>query len=387
MESESGKNELIQYMSHVEMVPFKQDRELALQTSEKTPIGRLAALGTGLEPLVSAFQNVTSGGEAKSGLYRVTIDPGTRLAKFKDGSGYIGNAYDAKNKLDNRARLNPLACDPTMLFVAATLANIDKKLDDIKETQLDMLDFLQQKEKSELRGNLNFLMDLYNNYKYNWNSEKYKTANHIKALDIRQNAGQMIDFYRERIKKHVSKKAFLHRDQDVKKQLETVKDEFKEYQLALYLFGFSSFIEVLLQENFDQAYLNAITDKLQKLSLEYRELFTGAYAQIESKSKSSLESKLVGGLSVVNKLAGETVAKIPGVKKTQFDRTLLSASEKLDSFKDKRVEMTMSQLIARQSSSVRPFIDNIKLINELYNEPVTLLFDKDYLYLNASVSA
>ena len=49
--------------------------------------------------------------------------------------------------------------------------------------------------------------------------------------------------------------------------------------------------------------------------------------------------------------------------------------------------MTMSQLIARQSSSVRPFIDNIKLINELYNEPVTLLFDKDYLYLNASVSA
>ena len=69
MESESGKNELIQYMSHVEMVPFKQDRELALQTSEKTPIGRLAP-GTGLEPLVSAFQNVTSGGEAKSGLYR-----------------------------------------------------------------------------------------------------------------------------------------------------------------------------------------------------------------------------------------------------------------------------------------------------------------------------
>ena len=104
-------------------------------------------------------------------------------------------------------------------------------------------------------------MDIYNNYKHNWNSDRYKTANHIKALDVRQNAGRMIDFYREKIKKHISKKTFLHSDQDVKKQLSKVQDEFKEYQLALYLYGFGYFLEVLLQENFDAAYSNPFPEK------------------------------------------------------------------------------------------------------------------------------
>ena len=101
--------------------------------------------------------------------------------------------------------MTPVLCNPTMLLVAATLVNIDKKLDAIQETQQEMLDFIVQKEKSALKGDLDFLMDIYNNYKFNWNSEKYKTANHIKVLDIRQSAGRSIDFYREQIKKRISK--------------------------------------------------------------------------------------------------------------------------------------------------------------------------------------
>lgn len=87
-----------------------------------------------------------------------------------------------------QAQITPLACDPTMLFMAAALANIDKKLDAIQDMQKEMMDFLVQKEKSDLKGNLNFLFDVFNNYKYNWNNEMYKNSNHIKVLDIRQEA-------------------------------------------------------------------------------------------------------------------------------------------------------------------------------------------------------
>ena len=83
-----------------------------------------------------------------------------------------------------------------------------------------MLDFLAQKEKSALKADLNFLMDIQNNYKYNWNSEKYKAANHAKVLDIRQEAARQIDFYQEQIKKQLGKKALLHSDHDVQKMLE-----------------------------------------------------------------------------------------------------------------------------------------------------------------------
>lgn len=377
------KNGLVKAMTATEMtVPVVQE-ELAIQTYSKIPLSRITALGTGLEPIAAAVQQVVSSGQAVSGYYKVTIPAGTHLASFKDGTGFLGTAM-GETGIAGQARLNPLVCDPTMLLVAATLANIDKKLDAIQETQQEMLDFIVQKEKSALKGDLDFLMDIYNNYKFNWNSEKYKTANHIKVLDIRQNAGRSIDFYREQIKKRVSKKAFLHSDQDVKKQLAQVQDEFKEYQLAMYLYGFGYFLEVLLQENFDAAYLEAISKKMEDMSFQYRELYSMAYEQIEGYTKSSLQSKFVGGLSAMNRAAGEAIAKIPVISKSQIDETLIGAGKKLGAYKERRVTTTMHRLVERQSSCVRPFIDNIDMVSRMYNQPMTLIFNEENLYLGAA---
>ena len=41
----------------------------------------------------------------------------------------------------------------------------------------------------------------------------------------------------------------------------------------------------------------------------------------------------------------------------------------------------MQKLIERQSNFVRPFIDNINMINDLYNKPLQMLVDKDNLYI------
>lgn len=376
------KNEILKAMTATELAPLAVNNEINVQTYSKMPLSRITALGTGLEPIVAAVQQVTRNGQAVSGYYKVTIPKGTQLAQFKDGTGFLGTALGEQG-IAGQARLNPLVCDPTMFLVAATLANIDKKLDAIQETQQEMLDFIAQKEKSALKADLDFLMDIYNNYKYNWNSDKYKTANHNKALDIRQSAGRQIDFYREQIKKRLSKKAFLHSDQDVKKQLSRVQEEFKEYQLALYLYGFAYFLEVMLQENFAADYLAAISKKIDMLALQYRELYTLAYTQIEDLSKSSLQSKLYTGLSAVNKVAGETIAKIPVISKSQIDEALIETGQKIGTYEAKRIQGTMKQLVNRQSSCVRPFIDNIEKINQLYNEQMTLIFNDETLYIGA----
>lgn len=383
MDELTRRNELVKAMTTTELALPVVQEELAVQTYSKIPLSRITALGTGLEPVAAAVQQVIGGGQAVSGYYKVTIPAGTHLASFKDGTGFLGTAMGDAG-IAGQARLNPLVCDPTMLLVAATLANIDKKLDAIQETQQEMLDFIVQKEKSKLKGDLDFLMDIYNNYKYNWNSEKYKSANHVKVLDIRQNAGRMIDFYREQIKKRISKKAFLHSDQDVKKQLAQVQDEFKEYQLAMYLYGFGYFLEVLLQENFDAGYLEAISKKVEDMSFQYRELYSLAYEQIEGYTKSTLQSKLVGGLSAMNRVAGETIAKIPVISKSQIDETLIGAGEKLGAYKERKVTSTMHKLVDRQSSCVRPFIENIDMVNRMYNKPMTLIFNEENLYLAAT---
>ena len=260
----------------------------------------------------------------------------------------------------------------------------DKKLDAIQEVQQEMLDFLTQKEKSALKADLNFLMDIQNNYKYNWNSEKYKAANHAKVLDIRQEAARQIDFYQEQIKKQLGKKALLHSDHDVQKMLEKVQGEFKEYQLALYIYGFAYFLEVVLQENYEKAYLSAIAKRIDEMAFQYREFYSLAYSQIENLSKSSLQAHLFGGLSAINKGAGTAIAKIPGINKSQIDETLIEAGERIGAYKNRRVQTTMQQLLERQSSCVRPFIDNINAVNRLYNEPVTLIFNHDTLYLGST---
>lgn len=377
------KNELLKAMSATELAPLEVKNEISVQTYSKIPLSRLTALGTGFEPVVSAIQQVTSHGQATSGFYKVTIPKGTHLAQFKEKSGFLGTAV-GEHGIVGQAQLNPLLCDPTTLLAAATLANIDKKLDAIQEVQQEMLDFLAQKEKSALKADLNFLMDIQNNYKYNWNSEKYKAANHAKVLDIRQEAARQIDFYQEQIKKQLGKKALLHSDHDVQKMLEKVQGEFKEYQLALYIYGFAYFLEVVLQENYEKAYLSAIAKRIDEMAFQYREFYSLAYSQIENLSKSSLQAHLFGGLSAINKGAGTAIAKIPGINKSQIDETLIEAGERVGAYKNRRVQTTMQQLLERQSSCVRPFIDNINAVNRLYNEPVTLIFNHDTLYLGST---
>lgn len=377
------KNELLKAMSATELAPLEVKNEISVQTYSKIPLSRLTALGTGFEPVVSAIQQVTSLGQATSGFYKVTIPKGTHLAQFKEKSGFLGTAV-GEHGIVGQAQLNPLLCDPTTLLAAAALANIDKKLDAIQEVQQEMLDFLAQKEKSALKADLNFLMDIQNNYKYNWNSEKYKAANHAKVLDIRQEAARQIDFYQEQIKKQLGKKALLHSDHDVQKMLEKVQGEFKEYQLALYIYGFAYFLEVVLQENYEKAYLSAIAKRIDEMAFQYREFYSLAYSQIENMSKSSLQAHLFGGLSAINKGAGTAIAKIPGINKSQIDETLIEAGERIGAYKNRRVQTTMQQLLERQSSCVRPFIDNINAVNRLYNEPVTLIFNHDTLYLGST---
>lgn len=114
------KNEFLKAMTAKELSLDVVQDELTVQTYSKLPLSRVTALGTGMEPVVAAVQQVTSHGQAVSGYYKVTIPKGTQLAQFKDGTGFLGTAL-GKQGIAGQARLNPLVCDPTMLLAAVTL--------------------------------------------------------------------------------------------------------------------------------------------------------------------------------------------------------------------------------------------------------------------------
>lgn len=378
---ENKDNAILRMMSDTSIYPMLQESEVGVSNYTPLPLSRLAAYGTSFQPLAAAVQTAVSGAGG-SGIYYVNT-AGKTMFQMKGTNNLIGSLQTSTGMVGGgQAQMTPLACDPTMIFMAAALANIEKKLDAIQDMQKEMMDFLVQKEKSDLKGNLNFLFDVFNNYKYNWKNEMYKNSNHIKVLDIRQEAEKKIAFYREQIIAKVNKKSFIHSDQTVNKQLQSVQDQFKDYQLALYLLGFSSFLEVMLLGNFDADYLTGISDKLEKYSLKYRELYTKCYDEIESYSSTSVQSSVLKGIAKASTSVGKLVEKIPVISKGQADEALIAAGDKLVELNDGKLRKQMRSLIEHQSNSIRPFIENIDTVNELCNKPVQLLVDKDNLYIS-----
>lgn len=371
---QTNENSIEEIFNELQNVNFDYN-EIESRGFRELPVSSLMAFGASFEPLMNAISRI-SGSETKTMIAKVTYNKNGSLMKFKDGTGLGGTVIGSSKAFVEQARINPLGMNPELFIMLVALSIIDNRLSEIEELQKDIYDFLVQKEKSELRGNLKFLMDIYNDYKMNVGNDQFKQSNHIKALDIRQNSEAKIDFYKEQIKKATGKKSLINIDMDVKKQVGKVTSLFQEYQISVYLFAFSSFMEVLLLENFSSNYLDSIRDRIEEKSLEYREIYSNVYNKLEKMNNSSIESNLLKGVSGINKLGNLAAQKIQVMKKIKADEISSNISDFLDEMADKRTKELANLMLKNQSAYVRPFIENINVINEKFNNDVeTLIYD------------
>lgn len=386
----NDNNEIINMMLDMEYIQLDDNEEIDIAQYTKFPIAELSTLGVGFSSLYESTRTITQSINA-GGLYRCVLPQGAaKLAQAKDGTGALGTALGPNNKLvgqarwikqDNVTQVTTIPYNPTMLFMSLALISVDKKLDNILENQQEILEFLKQKEKAELKASMETLYDVINNYKYNWNNEKYKTNKHILVQNIKHDAVKSINFHKTQINNKLEKQSFLHSHQNVKYRMKNIYSEFKDYQLAVYIFSFASFVEIILLENFNSEYLNSVCDKIEALSLEYRELYTKCYNYMEKYANTSMESYLLNGLATVSKVSGNLISKVPIVNKSPIDEALLGTSGRLEKFDSNKNDKTLKNIVDAKSSDVRVFIDNINKINRLYNEPMEFLVDKEYVYI------
>lgn len=376
-ELEKRRDTALQTMMDVEYLPAMPELDLSARET-KIPLENLSALGVAFQPLISVAQTIAeqSGG---SGVYFVNT-MGKQM--FSTNDGYIGSLKTGAGTVGGgQARMTELPCDPTMLFMAAALMNIEKKLDNIKELQQDILEFLEEKERAVLQGNLNVLGDVMTNFKYNWDNSTYKSNKHILVQQIKKESEGSIILYRDQIAKKLRKRSFIHSDQEVNSILKRVEAQFKDYQLALYLYSYSAFLEVMLLGNFADGYLNSVEDRISEYSLQYRTLYTECYNLMESYSKTSIQAGVLTGLSIASKFMGEAIAKVPVISDSQLDENLIEAGNKLGQHKEKRATAALEDFAETSMRVVIPFIDNIRTVNALYNKPATYLFDGENMYV------
>ena len=377
-----SEHELRKKMSNkimeVQLLPTITESSLKELEYEKYPIENLSALGVAIKPLVVAMQSL-EGKNGTSGIYRVNTKG---LEMFQSQGGYIGSLKNTNGTVGGgQAIMTPLECDPTMMFMSMALMTIEKKLDDIKRLQKEMLDFLKAKERANIRGNMNALIDILNNYKFNCDNEKYKTNKHILVQDIKRNAEQSILLYRDLIQSMLVKKEVIHSDQEINLKIKKADENFKEYQISLYLYSFSSFLEVMLLENFDKDYITSVKNKIEEYILKYRELYTKCYNEIEGYAKRSIQSIITKGIAEVSKGTGKVMSKIPLVNKGTVDDFLIESSEKIENFNNKRNNKSFQRLITNSMRGINPFVEFLEQISKIYNEPIEVLIDNKNLYL------
>lgn len=394
---QSRASEIARQTLDVTFVPQNNDAPISLEQATRLPLAEIASLGAAFATLPDALRTVTQtvslSGE---GLLMATDKSGNQIAlsalnTFKDGSGHLGSFRDKSNKLA-QARFHEVSSrtadvtttlpyDPTALFMAAALTEVNQKLDAIQETQREMFDYLRNKDKAELRGDLETLTDVLNNYRFNWNNAQYKSNKHILVQQIKNDAEKAIIQHRSQVEGKLVAKGLIHVDKDVRDVAGAVRDELQEYRLSVYLYSFASFLEVMLLENFDPDYLTATAAKIWDRSAAYRKLYTKAYDAIEYQAGSSVRAMALGGVSSAMGFLGKAIERTPVGDLTQIDETLIGAGKTVGDYSSDVSRDMIDKVADARAGDVRPFISSLESVSRLYNEPTMLLADKEAVYI------
>lgn len=187
------------------------DQPIDVSKAIKLPLDKLPELDIAFASLPSAFRTITSTVNAATLLQATdkfgnAIDP-SLLHRFHDGSGLMGTFSDPGAGGLSNVRLHvvqgdvaktvtQVPYDPTMLFMAAAVAQVNQKLDAIQASVDELFQFERERSKAELRGSLNTLLGILREYGNNCSSERWMTNEHMKVLDIKQEAEQKKELFR-----------------------------------------------------------------------------------------------------------------------------------------------------------------------------------------------
>lgn len=363
------------------------ERECNLSKAIRIPFTEAALTGGSLMQLAPTLKALVSGNQIGNGsLVRVVFPAGVKgnLAIDKAGMALGGILKDGGGLA--QARL--VAVDPATLAAQAAMAaimmEINKKLDNIQETQQRILDFLEQDKQAEQQANLNVLTDILEGYKHNWDNHQFLQNHHMKVLDIKQTAEKNIIFYQEQIAAAIRKMPAIHLDQAVNAAITGLGKLFSQYRMALYEFAFSSFLEVMLLGNFRQAYLDQVAAKALAYNQHYQIQISECRDMIKKYSTESVETKVLAGIGSAGKALGKFIGSVPFLAQGPVDEWLQDNGEALLKGNDEKAQKLAALFSAGEKIGSEVFVDSIRNVALISNQTTDVLFDGEALYLTVA---
>ena len=257
---------------------------------------------------------------------------------------------------------------------------VSQKLDSIQHTQEEMFEYLQQRDKAELRGALQALADIARDYRFNWSNDTFMQSSHAQVLEIRKQADAIATLQRAQIRGKLSGGPIEIRA-SVGARLSELVDHLAEYRLAVYTHALSSFLEPLLSRNNDAAYLRSASERISAHGLAYRELYTECYNAVEEGARNSLDSAVLDGIADAGKALGSFLSQTPLGEATPVDEALKSAGKEIGKLNEGITDPLMAQLRSMSSPEVLPLQQGVESLASLHEKPLAIAADSEALYL------
>lgn len=367
--------------------------DLSKADKVEIPINGLVALGSGVASMLPQLRTITRTiTQSDDSLYRCVIPKGVNgwLAKDKLGNN-LGTVMN-ENGIVAQARwvkadpvvtkiTEKLPVDPTKLMMAAALAEIEKKLDNIIEMEKLILSFLEEDKEAKIEGDLKTLTTIVKEYKFNWDNATYTATHHQVAADIKRDAEANMIFYQKQVANTLKENRVLVLQQDVDSTRDNLIKKFRYYRLSLYLYAFSSFVEVMLQGKYEQGYIDQVRQDIIDRSDKYQETYDACYKQLANLTGSSVEHFLLKGLGTAGKALGNLIGSIPVIKDGQVDEWLVENGSYLEKNGDNYGVEALKRFETIRDSGSGLFVENLAHMNRVFNQTGEIYIGKDTVYL------
>lgn len=365
----AASDQIRQQLSSMDIRLASTDIEVDVSNAIKLSFDQIPALGVALGSLPEVFRTVTATFDVPTLLQATDkfghpLDPSI-LQHFNDGSGLLGSFRDPINgfgqarfhsvELGSITNVTTLPYDPTSLFIAAALSQINQKLDAIQDTVNEMFEYMKQKDKAELRGNIRVLENTLEAYRDNWNNDIWRNTAHTKVEDIKQESEKAIIHLRSQIKTKLAEKGPIEIRINVDNRLNEILDRLKEYQLAVYTYSFASFLEPMLCENYSENNLTNIASRISDHGIEYRELYTDCYEAIETNAQESIDAVALNGVASALSGLGSLIRQTPIGQFTPIDEALKDAGKGVGGFNNEQTQALLEKLIHAKAPNISSF--------------------------------
>ncbi|MBQ0035376.1 MAG: hypothetical protein KBT35_00485 [Firmicutes bacterium] len=320
-----------------------------------------------------------------SGLYKCVFPNGVSgaLAEAKDDTGKLG-AIIGKDGIAGQARWVEQSVDPTMMFAAAALHNIEEKLDELIEVTKDMFEFEQIKEESQLYGDVEFLVQTLRDYQFNAGNHLWLNSKTAAVVECQRKSFAFIKEYKE-LAHNATKDAgllddLMHTDDKASDKVDKAIRYLENYQKAVFLFSFSEYVHTLVTESYDENYLLNVQNDIERLSSEYRDVFSEVSYKLENYAKKSLDLKAIDLAGDAAKALGNVAKRTPLINKTNTGEKLISGGKSLKNHSKDSIEEKIKNLSKYQKAPVYQFTENLQQLRDMHHEQLELYSDDDYVY-------